>query len=196
EKKFHSMLQVDISKCFPSIYTHSIGWAVKSKRLAKAKVKGSFDGEFDNLMQLTNYRETNGILIGPEISRIFSEVILQKIDLNLVKKMDDNGYKISKDYDFRRYVDDYFIFYRSDEVKNIIVKNLEHCLLDYKMYLNEAKTTIASRPFATNISLAKFALRNTVNELYYSRYIESLDSNDDPIVKLIRPDSKANRAIS
>ncbi|HFG1622136.1 TPA: hypothetical protein ACGFXU_003490, partial [Vibrio cholerae] len=95
-----------------------------------------------------------------------------------------------------RYVDDYFIFYRSDEVKNIIVKNLEHCLLDYKMYLNEAKTTIASRPFATNISLAKFALRNTVNELYYSRYIESLDSNDDPIVKLIRPDSKANRAIS
>lgn len=56
EKKFHSMLQVDISKCFPSIYTHSIGWAVKSKRLAKAKVKGSFDGEFDNLMQLTNYR--------------------------------------------------------------------------------------------------------------------------------------------
>ncbi|TOB35951.1 DNA-binding protein, partial [Vibrio parahaemolyticus] len=140
EKKFHSMLQVDVSKCFPSIYTHSIGWAVKSKRLAKSKAKGSFDGEFDNLMQLTNYRETNGILIGPEVSRIFSEIILQKIDLNLIEKMHDSGYTISKDYEFRRYVDDYFIFYRSDDVKNSIIKNLEHCLLDYKMYLNEAKT--------------------------------------------------------
>ncbi|MEX9864135.1 RNA-directed DNA polymerase, partial [Providencia manganoxydans] len=87
EKKFHSMLQVDVSKCFPSIYTHSIGWAVKNKRLAKAKTKGSFDSEFDNLMQLTNYRETNGILIGPEVSTIFSEVILQRIDLNLIDKM-------------------------------------------------------------------------------------------------------------
>ncbi|EGR3214030.1 DNA-binding protein, partial [Vibrio parahaemolyticus] len=141
EKKFHSMLQVDVSKCFPSIYTHSIGWAVKSKRLAKSKAKGSFDGEFDNLMQLTNYRETNGILIGPEVSRIFSEIILQKIDLNLIEKMHDSGYTISKDYEFRRYVDDYFIFYRSDDVKNSIIKNLEHCLLDYKMYLNEAKTS-------------------------------------------------------
>lgn len=196
EKKFHSMLQVDVSKCFPSIYTHSIGWAVKSKRLAKSKAKGSFDGEFDNLMQLTNYRETNGILIGPEVSRIFSEIILQKIDLNLIEKMHDSGYTISKDYEFRRYVDDYFIFYRSDDVKNSIIKNLEHCLLDYKMYLNEAKTSIASRPFATNISLTKFTLRNTVNDFYFSRYTETSENNNDPIIKLMRPESKANRAIS
>lgn len=193
EKKFHSMVQVDVSKCFPSIYTHSIGWAVKNKRLAKAKPDGSFDGDFDNLMQLTNYRETNGILIGPEVSRIFSEVILQKIDLNLVERMRENGYVISKDYDFRRYVDDYFIFYRSDDVKKSIVRNLEICLLDYKMYLNEAKTTISFRPFSTNISLSKFSLRNAVNDFYRSRYIEN---GDDPIIKLNRPDSKANRAIS
>ncbi len=109
EKQFHSMLQVDVTKCFPSIYTHSIGWAVKNKRLAKSKSKGSFDGQFDGLMQLTNYRETNGIIIGPEVSRIFAEIILQKIDLNLVEKMTKKyKYQISKDYNFRRYVDDYF----------------------------------------------------------------------------------------
>lgn len=195
EKKFHSMLQVDVSKCFPSIYTHSIGWAVKSKRLAKEKSKGSFDGEFDNLMQLTNYRETNGIIIGPEVSRIFSEVILQRIDLNLIDRMQESGYALSKDYNFRRYVDDYFIFYRSDEVKQSIVKHLEVCLLNYKMYLNEAKTTIASRPFSTDISLTKHSLRNTVNEFYLSRYNEVIEG-DDIVVKLQRPDSKANRAIS
>ncbi|MFA6052776.1 MAG: antiviral reverse transcriptase Drt3b [Methylobacter sp.] len=195
EKQFHSMLQVDVSKCFPSIYTHSIGWAVKNKRLAKAKPSGSFDGEFDNLMQLTNYRETNGIIVGPEVSRIFAEIILQKIDLNLVDKMILNVYQISKDYDFRRYVDDYFVFFRSEEVKTAFIKALESCLLEYKMYLNEAKTTIASRPFATDISLAKHALSNAVGEYYSSRYKEK-DTDSESIVQLTRPSSKANKTIS
>ncbi|WP_298768212.1 antiviral reverse transcriptase Drt3b [uncultured Shewanella sp.] len=195
EKQFHSMLQVDVSKCFPSIYTHSIGWAVKNKRLAKAKAKGSFDGEFDNLMQNTNYRETNGIIIGPEVSRIFAEIILQKIDLNLVDKMTQKDYEISKDYNFRRYVDDYFIFFRCDEVKIAFIKTLELSLLEYKMYLNEAKTTIASRPFATDISLAKHTLSHAVVEYFGSRY-KGTNTDPESIVKLRNPSFKANKIIT
>jgi len=196
EKQFHSMLQVDISKCFPSIYTHSIGWAVKNKRLAKAKPRasGSFDGMFDNLMQITNYRETNGIIIGPEVSRIFAEIILQRIDLNLVNKMAGGKFIISKDYDFRRYVDDYFVFFRSEEVRLAFMKALESSLLEYKMYLNEAKTTISSRPFATEISLAKHALSHAVGEYYGSRYRES-GTDSGSIVQLRKPGSKANKII-
>jgi len=197
EKKFHSMLQVDVSKCFPSIYTHSVGWAVKSKRIAKDNVKndvkGDFDGEFDNLMQLANYRETNGIIVGPEVSRIFAEIILQRIDLDLVDKMKNNGYLISKDYDFRRYVDDYFVFFRSEEVRVSFVRALESSLLVYKLYLNEAKTTIISRPFATEISLAKNALSHAVGDCYDSRYKE-LDSQF--IMQLRNPSSRANKTIS
>lgn len=197
EKQFHSMLQVDISKCFPSIYTHSIGWAVKSKRLAKSKprVYGDFDGEFDSLMQLTNYRETNGIIIGPEVSRIFAEIILQKIDLNLVDKMTKGAHVVSRDYDFRRYVDDYFIFFRSEEVRVDFIKALESSLLDYKMYLNEAKTTIVSRPFATYISLAKHSLSYAVVEYYNSRYNGS-DVDVESVVKLNNPSYRANKAIA
>jgi hypothetical protein len=197
EKQFHSMLQVDIAKCFPSIYTHSIGWAVKNKRLAKAKPRayGNFDGEFDNLMQLTNYRETNGIIIGPEVCRIFSEIILQKIDLNLVDKMTQNNYQISKDYDFRRYVDDFFVFFRSEDVKAAFIKALELCLLEYKMYLNEAKTTIAYRPFATDISLAKHSLSHAVGEYYSSRYKDK-DKESESIVQLRKPSYRANKTIA
>ncbi|MFC7369435.1 antiviral reverse transcriptase Drt3b [Vreelandella zhaodongensis] len=197
EKQFHSMLQVDISKCFPSIYTHSIGWAVKNKRLAKAMPRacGDFDGQFDSLMQFTNYRETNGIIIGPEISRIFAEIILQKIDLNLVDKMSKREYRVSKDYDFRRYVDDYFIFFRSESVKLAFIKSLESSLLEYKMYLNEAKTTITSRPFATDISLAKNSLSHAVGEYYKSRY-KDRDTNSESVVKLKNPSYKANKAIA
>lgn len=195
EKQFHSMLQVDISKCFPSIYTHSIGWAIKNKRLAKEKPQGSFDASFDNLMQVTNYKETNGIIIGPEVSRIFAEIILQKIDLNIVENMKKYDYNISKDYNFRRYVDDYFVFYRSGDVKNAFIKVLEKCLIEYKMYLNEAKTTISSRPFATNISLAKHSLKNTVNDYSSSRYKNGGVSSEH-ISQLKYPDSKANKIIS
>ncbi|MBV1878899.1 MAG: RNA-directed DNA polymerase [Pseudomonadales bacterium] len=195
EKRFHSMLQVDVAKCFPSIYTHSIGWAIKGKRLAKARAKSSFDGDFDNLMQITNYRETNGIIIGPETSRIFAEIILQKVDLNLVERLKKKNIEVSKDYDFRRYVDDYFVFFRSDEVKTAFINALEYCLLEYKMYLNEAKTTIVSRPFATDISLAKYALRHSIDQLYTSRYRVNDEGTHD-IIDLRRPESKANKAIA
>ncbi len=195
EKKFHSMLQVDISKCFPSIYTHSIGWAVKNKKLAKEQPKGSFDGNFDELMQTTNYRETNGIIIGPEVSRIFAEVILQKIDLNLVDRMSELQYQISIDYDFRRYVDDYFIFYCSDRVRIDFMKSLELCLIEYKMYLNEAKTTILFRPFATNISLAKHTLKSTIVNCFNSRY-KNGELSIENVTSLTRPDKEANKVIS
>lgn len=196
EKQFQSMLQVDVSKCFPSIYTHSIGWAVKNKRMAKAKprVHGDFDGEFDSLMQLTNYRETNGIIIGPEVSRIFAEIILQKIDLNLIEKMEKKNYRLSKDYDFRRYVDDFFCFFSSKEVKESFIRALELSLLEYKMYLNEAKTTIVSRPFATDISLAKHALKKSVDELYSSRYKDK-DTELESIFQLKNPSYRANKTI-
>lgn len=197
EKKFRSMLQVDVSKCFPSIYTHSIGWAVKNKRLAKAspKAKGDFDGNFDNLMQLTNYRETNGIIVGPEVSRIFAEIILQKIDINIENAMLGKDYECARDYDFRRYVDDYFVFFRSENVMRTFIKVLESCLLEYKMYLNEAKTSIAYRPFATDISLAKNSLSHAVVEYYNSRYKEGAVSSSS-IVRLGKPASRANKAIA
>lgn len=195
EKRFQSMLQVDISKCFPSIYTHSIGWAVKNKRLAKSKRDGGFDDTFDSLMQTTNYRETNGIIVGPEISRIFAEIILQKIDLNIVGRMRKSQYTLSKDYDFRRYVDDYFIFYRSEDIKTEFIKQLELSLLEYKLYLNQAKTSIITRPFATNISMAKHALKEIVQKCFESRN-KSDEEGSESLAKLSRPDSEANKTIS
>src|SRR5690606_35495927 len=77
ETKFNFLWSVDVSKCFDNIYTHSISWAVKSKSNAKVNTGGydSFSSAFDKLMQSVNYNETNGIVIGNEVSRIFCEVI-------------------------------------------------------------------------------------------------------------------------
>lgn len=176
EKRFSRMLQVDIAKCFPSIYTHSIGWATKSKRITKKNLnrnKGSFDDDFDRLMQETNYRETNGIIIGPEISRIFAEIILQKIDLNVVKTMREAKLFSGQDYEFKRYVDDYFVFFNNEETKTHFLKTLENCLLEYKLYLNESKTEEIKRPFVTKISLAKNSIKEQLSDFFSARYIQN-----------------------
>ena len=92
EKDYSYFLTLDVAKCFDSIYTHSISWATKSKTIAKRnlQIHTTFGAIFDTLMQRSNHNETNGILIGPEISRIFAEIILQRIDANVEQRLLDH----------------------------------------------------------------------------------------------------------
>src|SRR3546814_7312990 len=65
--------------------SHTITWAVKDKLLAKEfKSAYSFEAQFDKLMQRANYNETNGIVVGPEFSRVFAEIILQRVDQKVI----------------------------------------------------------------------------------------------------------------
>lgn len=101
EKKYNNLLKLDISKCFDSIYTHSLSWALLNKEAVKEKIKESnntFAGLFDELMRQLNYNETNGIIIGPEFSRVFAELILQSVDWELVMILNKNGLKHKEHY--------------------------------------------------------------------------------------------------
>ena len=71
---------------------------------------------------------------------------------------------------FRRYVDDYFVFYRDDQVGKKVFSEISNSLQEYKLHLNEAKTIYAKRPFTTQISLAKDGLKSTVKEIYSNRF--------------------------
>ena len=193
EKRFRMMSQVDIAKCFHGIYTHSLSWATKSRRVAKrdkAK-KGGFDREFDQLMQSSNYLETNGIIIGPEMSRIFAEVILQEIDVRVIRKLSDLNIERNKHYDFRRYVDDYFVFTNSEDIHKQIIQALEEELAFFKLHLNESKTHQVERPFITNISMFKNEISSDLDEMFSGR-----TNNDKLPVKVRNPSRAANRAIS
>lgn len=115
------MVKFDLQSCFDSIYTHSISWAINGgAHMYKDLYTGSPDESFgecwDKLMQEMNYNETHGIVIGPEFSRIFAEVILQKIDSQVENQLLTEGYIVNKDYECYRYVDDYFLFYNSEDI--------------------------------------------------------------------------------
>lgn len=204
EKKFKKLLRFDIAKCFPSIYSHSIAWAVKGKEFAKKNVStSSFENKFDKLMQWSNYNETNGIIIGPETSRIFAEIILQRIEQNVISKLNINdNIKIDKDYTICRYVDDYFVFSNdfklAHKIKKEFIKELEY----YKLSINDSKTEEIEVPFITGITIARIELEKRLDG-FLNSFIEELETEDDEgnkitkviLKKLNRPFGISNNLI-
>lgn len=169
EKKFNFMISLDIAKCFDSIYTHSMSWSILDKEYIKdnlPSIKGSFWDNFDQLMQRMNYNETNWVVIWPEFSRIFSEIILQKIDLNIEDKLRSNQLERWIHYEIYRYVDDFFIFFNSKENYEVIEKSISDELNTYNLHLNYEKKIIFDKPVITNITIAKNEISNFFNESY------------------------------
>ena len=153
EKKYRIMWMGDVSKCFDSIYSHTITWAVKDMPFAKTSIgQQSFGNDFDRLMQGMNYNETNGICIGPEVSRIFAETIFQKIDIEVEMHATKLGFIHKKDYECIRYVDDIIIFARNTSTAASVYSIIEKELGKFNLHLNELKLSKLSRPFQTKKS--------------------------------------------
>jgi len=158
ELNFGLMLQLDISKCFQSIYTHSITWAIRGKQFAKDNRHASyFEEKFDSLMRRSNWGETNGIVVGPEISRIFAEVVLQAVDLQLAKVVDE-------DVEIRRYVDDYIIFGNDESVLGRVEDCVREELQKFNLYLNDSKRILSHRPLLTPLTVARSEVVACVDE--------------------------------
>lgn len=169
EKKFTHLQKFDVQSCFDSIYTHSISWAIGGGKTSfKENFKRrdySFGGVWDELMREMNYNETNGIVIGPEFSRLFAEVILQHIDKRVDTSLSDKyGFKFNKDYVCYRYVDDYFFFYNDQEVCDQAMLLFTNVLKEFKMTISSEKTECIERPFITDISRAKQQIDRLIDE--------------------------------
>lgn len=167
EKKYDAMVQIDISKCFDSIYTHSLPWAVLGKDQTKFKIdesKRTFAGRFDTLMQNLNHNETNGIVIGPEFSRIFAEIILQSVDAELLKQLAKANLRHKVDYEIFRYVDDFFVFYNEESTQLKIFETLQQILKSKKLSINTAKIKSYKKPIITEITIAKERISSLLND--------------------------------
>ena len=168
EKKYDSMVQIDISKCFDSIYTHSLSWALIGKSQTKASMdaaKRTFAGQFDQIMQNLNHGETNGIVIGPEFSRIFAELILQSVDVELADRLHSEVNLVHRvHYEIFRYVDDYFVFYDEPSAKLKIIETLQDVLRQKKLSINTAKMRSYEKPIITEITIAKERISTLFND--------------------------------
>jgi hypothetical protein len=162
-------LKTDISKYYPSIYTHSIPWAIHSKSFAKKNRGNSHYGNYiDECIRNTQNGQTNGIVIGTDTSRIIAEIIGCYIDNELTNSLAKDKIKI-KGY---RFVDDcHFFFYSLSDTEKAL-KHFQIILSELNLNINEEKTQISQTPFQFEnnwqSSLTNFRIR----------YKENLQRND------------------
>ncbi|WP_278786079.1 MULTISPECIES: antiviral reverse transcriptase Drt3b [Prevotella] len=183
EKKFKHLIKFDLQSCFDSIYTHTISWATAG---GADKVKllpgyhGSWVGDvFDNLMQSVNARETNGIVIGPEFSRIFSEIILQYIDQKVEQELLKEELHHKSTYECYRYVDDYFLFYNDEKDRIHFMESLTKWLKEFKLQISPSKTEEFERPFITKVTIAKQRIEHLFSNIFSTPLWEEVESNLD-----------------
>lgn len=190
EKEFAVLKTLDVSKCFDSIYTHSIAWATKDKKfLKKEKSRLNtfiFGNDFDELIRMANHNETNGIVIGPEISRIFAEIIFQDVDHQVEKRLSSEKFNmhLGVDYCINRYVDDVFIFARSESKAAKIYEIYADVLSSYKLHVNTSKSKLYLRPFFTSKSKVIREVNCHVNT-FTDKFLEEKNENTVIIPKEI-----------
>lgn len=156
-------VEADISNCFPSIYTHSICWALVGIDTAKENVNNAeWYNKIDNSIQWLNYNETHGIFIGPHSSNLISEIILVAVDEKLKK------------YEYVRNIDDYICFTETKEKAEQFLIDLSQSLKEFRLSLNHKKTKITELP--TSFS------KEWINKLKMFQFIDGNCANNYPII--------------
>ncbi|MCB4776837.1 MAG: RNA-directed DNA polymerase [Sulfurovum sp.] len=135
------LVNADISNCFPSIYTHSIPWALVTKEMSKEQRDNElWFNAIDLKTRNLKDAETHGILIGPHASNLISEIILVKVDEVLY----DKGYR------YIRHIDDYSCYVKSREEADRFLIDLSTELKKYSLTLNHKKTEIKELPLVSS----------------------------------------------
>lgn len=133
------VVETDIAKCFPSIYSHALVWALKSKQWAKEHRKSEhlWQNQLDKLVRNLKSGETNGLMIGPHASNFLAELILVRVDEELCEK----GYKT-----LVRHIDDVDYYAKTREEAERFIVEHRSALKAYELLINNKKTRIKPLP--------------------------------------------------
>jgi hypothetical protein len=164
------MAFADISNCFPSIYSHSISWALVGKAFAKQKSKPSDKNEWFNQIDFytrnLKHGETNGVLIGPHSSNLISEIILVSVDYELT----------SQGFNYIRNIDDYSCYVDSYEEAERFFLCLSEELKKYELTLNNKKSKI--------IPLPQASVKNWVTKLNHFNFTNTYIVEDKEAIRV------------
>ena len=132
-------IRTDISQFYGSIYTHSITWALHGKDTAKAlwksgKLKGDLGQRLDDLTRFAQDEQSVGIPIGPDTSRILSELIGVALDREITREHPSKYYV--------RFVDDVFLGFEWETPTLRPLSTAIGAFSQYELHLNEEKTEV------------------------------------------------------
>lgn len=155
------LVTADISKFYNTIYTHSIPWALHGKIESKRdRTDALWGNKLDRLVRNMQDGQTLGIPIGPDTSRIISEIIGVALDKTIQSSEPElNGI---------RFIDDFFLFVDSSaEAENLEIK-INRALSDFELTNNENKSSIKAMPVSGESikfqAIKNYKIRKSVSE--------------------------------
>lgn len=140
---YEYVLHTDVTDCYGAIYTHSITWALHTKKTGKAQRRNDklLGNIIDKSLRDMSFGQTNGIPQGSVLMDFIAEMILGYADLELSEKIEQLGIT---DFEIIRYRDDYRVFTNNPQNGELIVKSITEILIELGMKLN-AQKTLASK---------------------------------------------------
>ena len=171
------LVQTDISRFYPSIYTHSIPWAAYGKKKVKSAFKiysGSFADRLDILVRACNRNQSVGIPIGPETSRILAEIISSRIDFEYANAFESEPNADSID----RLQDDWIVGTNSLEQAEKVLSVIRACYSDFGLDINGSKTSI-THIFSSSLESWRSEISGFIShdtgQIYEKRFKDLLD---------------------
>jgi hypothetical protein len=192
-------LRTDISQFYPSLYTHTIPWALHTKAACKAALqqkkgpKPLFLGdEVDRALQAMNDGQTLGIPIGPDSSLVAAEVLLAAADAELLSVCPAvRGF---------RYVDDYELSFETLRDAEQVLMELQGILSRYELNLNPRKTRVEELPQPLESSwgseLGRYLIRDNSHPVGQRNDLVSLFSRAFEIASQYREEAVLKYAIA
>jgi hypothetical protein len=131
-------LITDITSYFPTIYTHTIPWALHGKSIAMAnhsQIPLFFGNILDAKCMAIQDSQTIGVPIGPDTSHIIAEIIGVAIDVHLYKELKGwpKGFL---------YVDDFYLFFNRREDAEKALAAVTKAIGQFELQINASKTRI------------------------------------------------------
>ncbi|MFP9126785.1 RNA-directed DNA polymerase [Niallia sp. BSM11] len=192
------LLKTDISRFYPTIYTHIIPWALHSKDTAKSSLKDrtlfkNLSGnKIDEATRSTQENQTIGIPIGPDTSLVIAEIIGAAIDKYLYQKLKEKKIKLQG----FRFVDDFYLYFKTFNDAQFALSALHHIMKDFELELSPEKTKIIELPVILepkwtielrrlqNKNINKLSLSDDEIITYFSRAFElSKEYPDESVLK-------------
>lgn len=140
--------KIDYKSCFDSIYTHAFKWIIERNTIdSKSAYNSHLMLAIDRILQNINGQSSNGILVGPEFSRMIAEILLQHIDVQVYQTLERAKIIHESDYVVFRYVDDIYVFGNQPDIIDKILLEYKSIGEKYLLRLNELKESKGQSPF-------------------------------------------------
>lgn len=155
------LLSADVKAFYPSVYTHALAWAInpsarKPENWNNQRLLGN---RIDSAVRKMQGRRSIGLPIGPDLSLLFAECLLSRVDRKL-------KCSINRCY---RWFDDYELAFGTLEEAEQAEATLDRALKSFRLALSDEKSRIKRLPIPTNPpwknALNEHSTRSTVDSI-------------------------------